>query len=138
MKLRKVISMLMLSVYLTSVCGYALTIILCHCPHSQHYKEHHCVCAQCGHTHIDGDGIKADDRCDCKHNHTTEISLYDIAKHTSVVVTPVVSDCIVKTIDERDRLFASVERQLTEQRKVPLPSSPFSPLHALRAPPVLA
>lgn len=138
MKLRKVIAMLMLSVYLTSICGYALTIILCHCPNSQHYKEHHCTCVQCGHTHIDGDGIKSDDRCDCKHNHTTEISLYDIAKHTSVVVTPAVSDCIVKTTDECDRLFVSVERLLTEQRKVPLPDEPLTILHALRAPPVLA
>lgn len=138
MRLRRLISFLMLSVYLTSVCGYALTIILCHCPHSQHYKAHHCTCVECAHSHVDGDGIKADNRCDCKHKHTTEISLYDIAKHTGEVVKPLVSDCIMTIIDSSERVFASVENTLTEQRKIPLPTSPATLACGLRAPPVSA
>lgn len=138
MKLRRAISFLMLSVYLASVCGYALTILTCHCPHSGHHHDHgcKCVCTECVHSH--SDGINADDRCNCKHKHTTEISLYDIAKHTGKIIAPLVSDCTATIIDDSDRVFASVENILTEQRKIPLPVSPALIACGLRAPPVLA
>ena len=138
MKLRRAISFLMLSVYLASVCGYAFTILMCHCPHSGHRHNHECKCAcvECVHSH--DDGISADEGCNCKHKHTTEISLYDIAKHTGDVVKPLVSDCIMTIIDSSERVFASVDNILTEQRKIPLPVSPVPLARGLRAPPVLA
>lgn len=140
MRFRRTISLLLLSVYLTSICGYAFTILLCHCPHSRHYEVCHSTCCHptCSHTHSLGDGIKADDRCRCKHDHTTEIDLYDIAKQIAAVASPVVSDCIIQPADDADRLFASVAARHFARRKIPLPHSPARGIHSLRAPPVSA
>lgn len=117
MPFRKAISLFILSVYLTSICGYTATILLCHCPHSRHYEVCHkgCCCTACTHAQTFGDGIKADDRCKCKHSHSTEIDLYDIARQAS-----------------------SVASRRFERRKIPLPQSPARVLRSLRAPPVSA
>lgn len=129
---------MMLSIYLISICGYALTIILCHCPHSRHYKEHHCICAECVHVQTHDDGIKADDACKCKHKHTTEIALYDTTKQSDRIVAPVVVDCIANIIEDNDRYCNDIGTLLTEQRKIPLPTPPDIALRASRAPPVSA
>ncbi|MGN0091487.1 MAG: hypothetical protein ACI35M_00255 [Alistipes sp.] len=138
MKLRKVIALLMLSIYSVSICGYALTIILCHCPHSRHYKEHHCICAECAHAQTYTDGIKADDACKCKHKHTTEIALYDTAKQSAKVVAPVAVDCIAGIVADTDRYCAEAGTRLTEQHTTPLPTPPDIARRASRAPPVRA
>lgn len=140
MQFRRTISLLLLSVYLTSICGYAATILLCHCPHSRHYEVCHksCCHSACAHVHSHGDGINADDRCNCKHDHSTEIDLYDIAKQIGTIVSPVVSDCILSTADDTGRILASVESRTFERRKIPLPHSPARGFHSLRAPPVSA
>ena len=140
MPFRKAISLFILSVYLTSICGYALTILLCHCPHSRHYETCHknYCCISCYHAHASGDGIKAQDSCGCKHKHTTEIDLYDIARQIASVAAPVVSDCLLPAADDTARLFASVEIRLFERRKIPLPQSPARVIRSLRAPPVSA
>lgn len=140
MPFRKAISLFILSVYLTSICGYTATILLCHCPHSRHYEVCHkgCCCTACTHAQSFGDGIKADDRCKCKHSHSTEIDLYDIARQASSVAAPVVSDCILPASDDTERIFASVASRRFERRKIPLPQSPARVLRSLRAPPVSA
>ena len=93
MKLRRLISLIMLSVYLTSICGYAISIILCHCPHAKHYLTEH-VGVHCGHCsihHSQCDGMSQFEMpCMCKHKHTTEISLYDISKKIQSATAPAV------------------------------------------------
>lgn len=140
MQFRRTISLLLLSVYLTSICGYAATILLCHCPHSHHYEVCHksCCHSACAHVHSHDDGIHADDRCNCKHDHSTEIALYDIAKHTETAVQPVASDCLLSPTGDSERIFASVASRTFERRKIPLPQSPARSRHSLRAPPVSA
>ena len=128
-----------MSVYLTSICGYAATILLCHCPHSHHYEICHksCCCTACAHVHSHDNGINADDRCNCNHDHSTEIDLYDIAKQTASV-SPVVSDCIISFADDTEQIFASVANRHFDRRKIPLPQPPARGFLSLRAPPVSA
>lgn len=137
MRFRRIISLLMLSVYLTSICGYAATVLLCHCPHAHHYEVCHksCCCSACAHAHSHGYGIENDDRCNCKHSHSTEIDLYDIAKQAASVA-PAVCDCIIPAADDTDRIVAEVAIKHFERRKIPLPQSPARGFRALRAPPV--
>lgn len=142
MKLRRMISLVMLSVYLTSICGYGMSVILCHCPHAKHYLTEHVGvhCSHCSDRHAHCDGIAQFEMpCMCKHKHTTEVSLYDISKKIQSAAAPAVlfqhPDLVAGTdVPEPEesgfRRFA--------QRNTPLPSSPHALCSALRAPPVSA
>lgn len=142
MKLRRVISIVMLSVYLTSICGYAASVILCHCPHAKHFLTEHAGvhCGHCSECHAACDGTAGFEMpCMCKHKHTTEISLYDIAKKVQSATAPAVlcqhPDLVAGTEvpEPAGSGFGRFARQNT-----PLPSSPHVQCSALRAPPVSA
>lgn len=142
MKLRRLISLIMLSVYLTSICGYAISIILCHCPHAKHYLTEH-VGVHCGHCsihHSQCDGMSQFEMpCMCKHKHTTEISLYDISKKIQSATAPAVlcqHPDLVAGIDVPEPEESDFRRFV--RRNTPLTSSPHAECSALRAPPVLA
>lgn len=133
MKLRRLTAILMLAVYLFSICGYAVVILACHCPSSRHYHEKHICQHGCMH-HAEQDGINAP-TCGCHHKHTTDVELYDKAKRAQQFVAPIVCESL-ETEPTTD-IFVT-EIRLDCQRKVPIQSSPRSTCRALRAPPVFA
>ena len=140
MRIRSYIASLLLTIYLVSVGGYALSVIYCHCPQSEHYKSHTKVCCSCSHSHQHGcDGIRAERRCDCNHKHTTEVELYDVAK----VVNPLINSLICEMIPSDTTLSECYAAEcfghsFFVRLKIPLPQSAVASSAALRAPPVLA
>lgn len=143
MKLRSVISSLLLAVYATSVLGYALTIILCHCSRSEHFRTHHCSgehTVACCHHHapLAGDGIRTNHACDCHHDHTTEIDLYDTTRIANTLAEPLVCYALPAMIADQTISPVGVRVATLTKRKIPLPEEPTSTSAALRAPPVIA
>ncbi|MBO5772052.1 MAG: hypothetical protein J6R09_05395 [Alistipes sp.] len=143
MKLRQIISLLLLAVYLTAGWGYALSVTLCHCSHSDHFQEfhassHHC-CSACASAHRsihEGDSI-VDATCGCHHNHSNEIDLYDISRNIAAVTAPTEQPAMIATIDKSEIEFDNVILRLGVQLKIPLPDDPAKATSALRAPPAL-
>lgn len=140
MKLKRVISSLLLAVYATSVLGYAATIIFCHCSRSDHFRERHHIVATCCHCHHHScaDGIHAERGCDCRHDHTTEIDLYDKTRLADKLTKPLVCYALAATITVLDADEALRGESSYFQLKIPLPQQPLSASTALRAPPVKA
>ncbi|MBQ7856631.1 MAG: hypothetical protein IJ348_05900 [Alistipes sp.] len=140
MKLRSYIASVLLTVYLVSVCGYALTVILCHCERSGHYTTHHKECCACHHHahHEACEGIHADNTCNCLHKHTTEIELYDVAKEANPTLAPLSCDILLPDLESAEESRAECFGEQFLQRKIPLPQSIVGHVAALRAPPVSA
>ena len=140
MRIRSYIASLLLTIYLVSVGGYALSIICCHCPQSEHQKSHTKVCSSCCHSHHSGcEGIRAERRCNCYHTHTTEIALYDMAKVVNPLINPLVCEMIPSDVALSEGYAAECfARTFFVRHKVPLPQSAATSTAALRAPPVLA
>lgn len=135
---RVVRSIVLLSVYLISICGYSATILSCHC-HGLQAVETRCMCHHC-HTGYTGEGIAASDMCHCLHSHSTNIALYDISKKVQhIVVLP----CTTPYAEpDAARLTADIlhafGRRTQCVRSVQLPPAPWLGTAALRAPPVVA
>ncbi|MBQ5635280.1 MAG: hypothetical protein IIX04_01630 [Alistipes sp.] len=140
MRIRSYIASLLLTIYLFSVGGYALSIICCHCPQSEHYKSHTKVCCSCSHSHqSECEGLRAEQRCNCNHTHTTEVALYDVAK----VVNPLINSLVCEMIPSDTTLSEGYAAEcfghsFFVRLKIPLPQSAVASSAALRAPPVLA
>lgn len=142
MNLRRIIASLLLAVYATSVLGYAATIILCHCPQSEHFRSHHhsahVNASCCHHHHSTASGIHAQNGCNCAHKHTTEIDLYDKTRIADALVKPLVCNALAEMLSPLDTSLPSNGENAYFQLKIPLPEQPLSALAALRAPPVKA
>ncbi len=143
MKLRQIISLLLLAVYLTAGWGYALSVTLCHCSHSEHFQEfhassHHC-CSACASAHRsihEGDSI-VDATCGCHHNHSNVIDLYDITRNIILLTAPAEQPVMIATIDKSEIEFDNVRLLFGDRLKIPLTDDPAMDTSALRAPPAL-
>lgn len=141
MKLKRIISSLLLAVYATSVLGYAATIIFCHCSRSDHFRERHHIastCCHCCHHHSTAEGVRAEHSCDCHHDHTTEIDLYDKTRLADKLAKPLICYALAATITAHDTDRTGGSESSYFQLKIPLPQQPLSTSTALRAPPVKA
>ena len=144
MKLRRIISLLLLAVYLTAGGGYALSVTLCHCSHSEHFQEfhapkHHC-CSACHTAHKSTENRASisviDSSCDCLHNHSNEITLYDVPRSVSTLDTPVEHIATTTSLDLYEVVYDNIISLLGDRRNTPLTDSPERATSALRAPPV--
>ena len=137
MGVKRVISSLLLAVYIMASCGAMLSVILCHCTRSTHFQTHH-SCHCCSHCHSNGEGIKLPSNCDCTHDHSTEIDLYDYEKIFIADLAPNV--CAIFRSMQTEVAFSLEGEKLKylDKRKIPLPESEFVALTGLRAPPVIA
>ena len=144
MKLRRIISLILLAVYLTAGGGYALSVTLCHCSHSEHFQEfhapkHHC-CSAClsAHKSAENEAAEAivDNSCGCSHNHSNEITLYDIPRSVSTLDIPVEHIAIITPLDHHEVECDNIIALLGDRRNTPLAESPERATSALRAPPV--
>ncbi len=137
MRAKRVLSSLILAIYLMASCGGMLSVILCHCSRSQHVATHHC-CDHCCHHHDSGDGIKLPTDC-CNHDHSTEIDLYNHEKSLFKTLIPAI--CALLPALQEDIDFSAKQdsalRHL-DRRKTPLLISEFASIKGLRAPPVIA
>lgn len=136
MRGKRFISQLLLVIYLMASCGGMLSVILCHCTHSTHIQTHHCYCNHCC---SKGEGIKLPNGCNCYHDHSTEIDLYDYEKTLSTTLTPAICALLPALQDVID--FSTEQNPVSrhlDRRKTPLLISEFVSLKGLRAPPVIA
>ena len=136
MRAKRVLSSLILAIYLMASCGGMLSVILCHCTRSQHGITHHC-CDHCCH-HDSGDGIKLPTNC-CNHDHSTEINLYNHEKSLFKALTPAI--CALLPALQEDIEFSTEQNPVSrhlDRRKTPLLISEFVSIKGLRAPPVIA
>lgn len=136
MRAKRVLSSLILAIYLMASCGGMLSVILCHCTRSQHVITHHC-CDHCCH-HDSGDGIKLPTNC-CNHDHSTEINLYNHEKSLFKALTPAI--CALLPALQEDIEFSTEQNPVSrhlDRRKTPLLISEFASIKGLRAPPVIA
>lgn len=139
MKLKRVISSLLLAIYLMAGCGGMLSVIMCHCQRSNHFQSHHSCC--CSHhccANHNGDGIKAQRGCGCMHDHSTEIDLYNHERSVSNLCPPII--CLsLPTLQEQIHVYEwhDTTKRL-DRRKIPLSTADFVALKGLRAPPVIA
>lgn len=136
MRAKRVLSSLILAIYLMASCGGMLSVILCHCTRSQHVITHHC-CHHCCH-HDSGDGIKLPSKC-CNHDHSTEINLYNHEKSLFKALTPAI--CALLPALQEDIEFSTEQNPVSrhlDRRKTPLLISEFVSIKGLRAPPVIA
>lgn len=140
MRVKRVISSLLLAVYIMASCGAMLSVILCHCTRSTHFQTHHsCTHHACHHcNHSNGEGIKLPSNCGCTHDHSTEIDLYDYEKIFIADLAPNV--CALFRSMQTEVAFSLEGEKLKylDKRKIPLPESEFVALTGLRAPPVIA
>lgn len=137
MRAKRVLSSLILAIYLMASCGGMLSVILCHCTSSQHVITHHC-CDHCCHHHDSGDGIKLPSKC-CNHDHSTEINLYNHEKSLFKALTPAI--CALLPALQEDIEFSTEQNPVSrhlDRRKTPLLISEFVSIKGLRAPPVIA
>jgi hypothetical protein len=137
MRAKRVLSSLILAIYLMASCGGMLSVILCHCTRSQHVIIHHC-CDHCCHHHDSGDGIKLPSKC-CNHDHSTEINLYNHEKSLFKALTPAI--CALLPALQEDIEFSTEQNPVSrhlDRRKTPLLISEFVSIKGLRAPPVIA
>lgn len=138
MKLSRVIAALLFGIYVMSSCGAMLSVILCHCERSAHYAAHHC----CDHCHScsaeAGEGIKAQTGCDCHHDHSTEIDLYNHEETFLPTLAPAVCAILPTLLQVEPVLTTGQTIKHLDRRKIPLPQSDFVSTKALRAPPVIA
>lgn len=141
MRLRRIIALFILAVYTTCIAGYSYTILTCQCHHSSEHVCHEKGCCHsspvCHQSDTSTAGLISENRCHCKHSHSTEIELYDIQKKQDNI-HPLVSDC--------EPAHQTCCNDLLKQAKIPFDSHqtwgiplPGAPLPwALRAPPALA
>jgi hypothetical protein len=137
MRAKRVLSSLILAIYLMASCGGMLSVILCHCTRSQHVITHHCY-DHCCHHHDSGDGIKLPTNC-CNHDHSTEINLYNHEKSLFKALTPAI--CALLPALQEDIEFSTEQNPVSrhlDRRKTPLLISEFVSIKGLRAPPVIA
>lgn len=137
MKLKRVISTLLLGIYLLSSCGAMLSVILCHCTRSAHYIAEHEHHTHCCHTPIQGEGIKMVSDCGCHHDHSTEIDLYDYDKIYFIALQPAVY-MLPQAAQSIEEPQSDIDNHYFHRRKIPLPRSFVVTLNTLRAPPVMA
>ena len=137
MRAKRVLSSLILAIYLMASCGGMLSVILCHCTRSQHVITHHC-CDHCCHHHDSNDNIKLPSKC-CNHDHSTEINLYNHEKSLFKALTPAI--CALLPALQEDIEFSTEQNPVSrhlDRRKTPLLISEFVSIKGLRAPPVIA
>ncbi len=140
MRTKRVISSLLLAIYLMASCGAMLSVILCHCTRSQHFQTHHCCSHNtCHNNHINcGEGIKLPNNCGCTHDHSTEIDLYIYEKSFIADIQPVICDAIPAMAEQIDLCTELLKIKYLDKSKIPLPQSGFISTKGLRAPPVIA
>lgn len=137
MGVKRAISSLLLAIYIMASCGAMLSVVLCHCTRSTHFKIHH-SCHCCSHCHSNGEGIKLPTKCGCTHDHSTEIDLYNYEKTFIADLTPTVSAIFRDMQTEEIFSLEGDKLKYLNKRKIPLPESEFIVLAGLRAPPVIA
>ena len=144
MRVKKFISSLLFAIYIMASCGGMLSVILCHCAHSNHFQAKHsshyiCCHHTCKHCiSTTEQQIKSLRCCTCNHDHSTEIDLYNHEQSAAAEISPIVCDILpimkqvvsTATISSKQRHFC--------QRKIPLQQSEFVTIKGLRAPPVFA
>lgn len=136
MKLKRVISSLILAIYLVASCGGALSVVLCHCSRSQHVQTHHSPCHLCHHSQ--GEGIKYPSDCGCHHDHSTEIDLYNYEKLSVANIAPMVCSILPSMQEQAESVTVQTVTKLFYRRKTPLLVAEYVSLSGLRAPPVIA
>ena len=136
MKLKRVISSLILAIYLVASCGGALSVILFHCSGSQQIQTHHSSCQHCHHSQ--GEGIKYPSDCGCHHDHSTEIDLYNYEKLSVANIAPMVCSILPSMQEQAEPVAVQTVTKLFYRRKTPLLVAEYVSLSGLRAPPVIA
>lgn len=140
MRTKRVISSLLLAIYLMASCGAMLSVILCHCTRSQHFQTHHCCSHNtCYNNHINcGEGIKLPNNCGCNHDHSTEIDLYNYEKSFIADFSPIVCTALPDMQGLSEVVLGNCKLKYLDRRKIPLPESEYISIRGLRAPPVIA
>lgn len=135
MKVRRYISLLLLAIYVMSSTGGMLSVILCHCTRSTHIQTHHCCCDHC---HSQGEGIKLPDGCNCYHDHSTEINLYNYERTAVATILPAICTILpdMQQSDKTDCKQPALKHLV--RRKIPLSTIHIASAKGLRAPPVIA
>ncbi|MEG1885574.1 MAG: hypothetical protein RR182_04750 [Alistipes sp.] len=139
MRLKRFLSILLLSVYLFAVGGQAYSVLTCQCVSMKGHTAHFC-CHHCAHTAASGTALKAP--C-CNDHHDTEEILYtassldterSVTKVIPVVDLPI---ALVAQLVVSDSYIPSVSDNLFARCVLPVRSSGTMCV-GLRAPPVLA
>ncbi len=139
--LRGVIAALLVAIYAVATFGYDLSVTLCHCTQSEHVRLHHShECHDCHHCQHNAatDGISSSRSCDCSHDHSPEIDLYDKNRTSNPLIKPLVCDAIIPATFSPQTLAISFKAEPIESDAEELPDAPDEAPFGLRAPPVLA
>ena len=139
----------LLTVYLLSTAGAALTALTCHCEHlhAHHDRACHAVECCCGHDHAEhsamcdhaqAGSVQFAERC-CDHNHSTDTELYtaDSDKSAQTRIASVVTDAAADSGNESAELLTAGRLSFAERRCPPAQRC-RAVLRPLRAPPVCA
>lgn len=138
MKLRRLISLLLLSVYLFATGGPVVASLACHCV-AMHVHAHSC-CTHCDHS-ADLVAAKADISAPCCANHhSTEVKLYTASSSESekFIKSPVTDLPPQLTADCPCPAHIPVLREKTAERPAPFVPDAAVIAVGFRAPPVLA
>lgn len=135
MKLRKIISQLVLSAYLLSVCGYAIDVFTCDCDHTHtHEQNEECCCSHTDH-HAIGEWYAhlEDAGCDCSHELNNDAGIYDTTTRHSTLVDELI--CCITLSNNNIPLPCRPELgRLYTRHSIPIPRVHLH-TRGLRAPP---
>lgn len=138
MKLRRLISLLLLSVYLMATGGPAYVSLSCECVSMKAHAAHVC-CHHCDHGDVASDGAPRLKTTCCNDHHSTEIDLYtfssDSGKSTRCAVTDLPPALVAEASVPADIILG---REKTVERPSPFVGRDYVRCAGLRAPPVLA
>lgn len=137
MKLRRIISLVLLVVYFTGTAGAAIASMSCHCARMQAHAAHLC-CHHCAeHANDSEQTFRAP--C-CSNTHSTEVKLYTASSSDDDL--SVKSPCIDLPATLADQLTITPESRPCSdkiaERRAPFVSKAHRLPSGLRAPPVLA
>lgn len=138
MKLRRLISLLLLSVYLLATGGPAYVSLSCKCVAMTAHAAHAC-CHHCQHAGEAADGTASLKGTCCGNHHSTEINLYtfspDNGKSIRCAVTDLPPALVAEAPAPADMILGS---EKTVERRAPFVERGHVRCAGLRAPPVLA
>lgn len=137
--MRGVIAAVLVAIYAVATFGYDLSVTLCHCSQSEHVRLHHSHdCHDCRHHNTPSDGISASHCCNCSHDHSLEIDIYDKTRIANPLIKPLVCDAIIPATFSPQTLAITFKPEPVRRDAEPLPDEPDKGIFGLRAPPVLA
>ena len=140
-RIRSVIATILVAIYAVATFGYDLSVTLCHCNHSHHVQLHHShdchSCHDCKHN-TSGDGISSANPCNCLHDHSTDIDIYDKTRIVNRLIRPSVCSAVIPTTSSPYNLPTTFASRTYPDGDTALPDAPDRGCFGLRAPPVFA